>query len=947
MSASNTTKATKKAPAAAATTVVATNAPNPSSRFGHLPHLTHQELSDRKKEIQGRLKELDIKNKPAPANQKSHQQQHQKKLQNDEMNYKNATTSDTTNNDKSASTTLEQSISTLFPPTSPHPILPKTDTHWDYTLKEMMWLSADFQAERKRQLSQAKKLANAVKLHHSTLHTRKLREHAEFEARVRRLGAKLGRDVFRGYWKKIERVVGYKQRLEGEERRRMDMDRHLVFLVRQTEKYGESLIDGHQSSSAVRGEDTPILTIEEALSQSTLSQRRSKKAPIDYSRMDQDENFNESTFYGEPITTSSIANEDNKSNNTTSIFIEMDEDFVPDDEELLIEEESDATDMIDFLQAASEQSVGSVKEEVQKLLEEMEMGLDNVLQRLVDEGQSMVVEPNQSAPLIEVIGEETYPDVDDSGGDNEEKLGERVEEILNDDTEANGDSANQKKRRVTFATSLDEQSLEQSDDNNESENIAAEIDEIENENAKIPLSLLDEDDNEEKDEFHPSGNDEMDDETTIEAEEKLGREISYEDEIALLKSESEMSIEELRAMYARMEEADDAENDAKSVESDAASSDEGTANPPLSLLEEDDHEDKDEFRPSGDGELDDETTIEAEEKLGREMSYEDEISLLQRESEMSIEELRAMYAGMEEANEDENVSDNTENNSVDSESDDENAKTSLSLLDEDDHDEKDEFHPSGDGELDDETTIEAEEKLGRDMSYKDEIALLQRESEMSIEELRAMYANTEETKHESDDEDDRMDADSDTAESSLALLSTNLDDNDDEDEEEFTMILDANSEVDDETTIAAEEKLGREMTYEEEISQLEKDNELSVDDLIKSYGLNQSEDDPSPKRKHSPSEKVDDESDNNVKKSPKKAKTATNEGLDALQSLAASDAKARETMLTRPFLLAGWVKLRIYQHIGLNWLVSIQSRRLNGILADEMGLGKVRGIFFL
>ena len=43
----------------------------------------------------------------------------------------------------------------------------------------------------------------------------------------------------------------------------------------------------------------------------------------------------------------------------------------------------------------------------------------------------------------------------------------------------------------------------------------------------------------------------------------------------------------------------------------------------------------------------------------------------------------------------------------------------------------------------------------------------------------------------------------------------------------------------------------------------------------------------------------------------------------------------KEKMLTRPFLLASWVKLRAYQHIGLNWLVSIQTRRLNGILADE------------
>ena len=39
-----------------------------------------------------------------------------------------------------------------------------------------------------------------------------------------------------------------------------------------------------------------------------------------------------------------------------------------------------------------------------------------------------------------------------------------------------------------------------------------------------------------------------------------------------------------------------------------------------------------------------------------------------------------------------------------------------------------------------------------------------------------------------------------------------------------------------------------------------------------------------------------------------------------------------------PFLLKH--ELREYQHIGLDWLVGLYSRGLNGILADEMGLGK-------
>jgi len=39
-----------------------------------------------------------------------------------------------------------------------------------------------------------------------------------------------------------------------------------------------------------------------------------------------------------------------------------------------------------------------------------------------------------------------------------------------------------------------------------------------------------------------------------------------------------------------------------------------------------------------------------------------------------------------------------------------------------------------------------------------------------------------------------------------------------------------------------------------------------------------------------------------------------------------------------PFLLKH--QLREYQHIGLDWLVTLHDKRLNGILADEMGLGK-------
>lgn len=68
---------------------------------------------------------------------------------------------------------------------------------------------------------------------------------------------------------------------------------------------------------------------------------------------------------------------------------------------------------------------------------------------------------------------------------------------------------------------------------------------------------------------------------------------------------------------------------------------------------------------------------------------------------------------------------------------------------------------------------------------------------------------------------------------------------------------------------------------------------------------------------------------------------------DTLADFAAAAASAQPTGYTfsttkvktkLPFLLKH--SLREYQHIGLDWLVTMYEKRLNGILADEMGLGK-------
>jgi hypothetical protein len=98
------------------------------------------------------------------------------------------------------------------------------------------------------------------------------------------------------------------------------------------------------------------------------------------------------------------------------------------------------------------------------------------------------------------------------------------------------------------------------------------------------------------------------------------------------------------------------------------------------------------------------------------MTYQDEINLLKRESKILVEELRRMYTGVD------NGDDGADTNSLDE-----------VMFEEDDNRSEDEFCPSPSIDaVDDETTIEAEERLGREMNVEDEIALLQRESTTSV-----------------------------------------------------------------------------------------------------------------------------------------------------------------------------------------------------------------------
>ncbi len=74
----------------------------------------------------------------------------------------------------------------------------------------------------------------------------------------------------------------------------------------------------------------------------------------------------------------------------------------------------------------------------------------------------------------------------------------------------------------------------------------------------------------------------------------------------------------------------------------------------VALLDEDDHKKMDKVHLEGDDKMGNETTIELEERLGCDMSYQDKINLLKREGEMTIDKSRAMHADMDKDEEEDN-----------------------------------------------------------------------------------------------------------------------------------------------------------------------------------------------------------------------------------------------------------------------------------------------------
>nr|CAB3266557.1 helicase SRCAP [Phallusia mammillata] len=197
----------------------------------------------------------------------------------------------------------------------------------------------------------------------------------------------------------------------------------------------------------------------------------------------------------------------------------------------------------------------------------------------------------------------------------------------------------------------------------------------------------------------------------------------------------------------------------------------------------------------------------------------------------------------------------------------------------------DEEFSGGENSSDDETTVQEQEDQEKNEDHKKEIEDLQAEGDMPIEELLKMYAGAY-----------------------------------DQDESPTTP---ETNEADNEPNVE-EKASGSESSSENEESGDEK--EADVEEIGMDYLLNKDYD----KEKKSTDETKQANSPN---------KEITDVAAEAMTLQPTGHTLATtQVMTTIPHLLRH--TLREYQHIGLDWLVTMYTKRLNGILADEMGLGK-------
>ena len=221
----------------------------------------------------------------------------------------------------------------------------KTDTHWDYVLKEAGWLANDFQKERVRHVTRAKRLVKSVETYHRGTDARRERKAKEEALQVRRLSSRMSKEV-RRFWLKIDRIIAFKQKGDFDEIRQKAMDKHLVFIVKQTERYTNMIAENMRTGGQ---------GISTSLSEYTKGKKRSldkgsnSGTPLKKVRFEEKEISDESGTTYEDLESSQCEvvepSESQPSSDDSSGSDEYVGEEEPDDETTLIEEEGRAKEM--------------------------------------------------------------------------------------------------------------------------------------------------------------------------------------------------------------------------------------------------------------------------------------------------------------------------------------------------------------------------------------------------------------------------------------------------------------------------------------------------------------------------------------------------------------------------------------------------------------------------
>ncbi|KAL6258452.1 hypothetical protein P5V15_010408 [Pogonomyrmex californicus] len=293
-----------------------------------------------------------------------------------------------------------------------------------------------------------------------------------------------------------------------------------------------------------------------------------------------------------------------------------------------------------------------------------------------------------------------------------------------------------------------------------------------------------------------------------------------------------------------------------------------------------------EFQPNQSSDDDEETIAKAEEEMKLTTNHKEEVELLKKESEIPLEDLLKDLPPNYLENRNRSLSPQY---TMDVEEQNENEEAIDADMD---------FIAASGESSDEEDTIMEEERLEGDIDHKQELDELKADNEMSIDELAAKYANMSDVLMDIDEEAEGTDKENGDKE--------------------------ATQEIEDQVTSSESESEESDRDSDEEETRTQSDTETDV-------GLQSLLEDPSAEKQSDSRISEVDHSD------------AHNE-MDNVAALAESIQPKGNTLLTTsvvtkiPFLLKH--SLREYQHIGLDWLVTMYERKLNGILADEMGLGK-------